>query len=234
MPTSLKETHLIRSFGRVKSRKLGILQLDLLENSLPKYEITLDQVNSGDFQQFLTAKKLFLEIGFGFGDFTFELAKRNHDTNVIAGETHLNGIINLLKKLEDEPQSNIKIFKSDIRTLLLTLPPEIFDEIYILFPDPWPKAKHYKRRLIQDDFIEVLGKKIKPSGKLVITTDHDSYKCWILSIMAKRNDFIWTANSQLDWQNFPENWTVTKYQKKALKEGRIPVYLEFLKFDVSS
>lgn len=215
------EKPFIRSFGRIKSRKLSDHKKDLYDNLLPKYEFNKQET------EFLAGKKLILEIGFGFGDFTFELAKNNADSHIIAGETHVNGIVNLLAKLEQNPLKNIRIFKSDIRILLNELNDKIFDQIYVLFPDPWPKAKHYKRRLINHDFIDLLSKKIKNSGKLIITTDHDSYKEWIMNIMISRNDFEWNANKQADWQTFPPNWTYTKYQKKAEKENRISVYLEF-------
>lgn len=213
----------VRSFGRVKSRKLGVRQNDLLQNLLPSYEF----LNSHLDQKFLQNQNLTLEVGFGFGDFTFELARNNPNANILAGETHLNGIINLLGKLEQNPLSNIKIFKSDIRLLLSELPDKIFSQIYILFPDPWPKAKHYKRRLINTQFLNLLSKKIKNSGKLIIATDHDSYKVWIMNAMVLQSDFIWTAKEPSDWQNFPNDWVVTKYQKKAAIEGRKSVYLEF-------
>ncbi len=221
MSTASKEVPLIRSFGRIKSRKLSSYKQDLFDNLLPKYKFDEKDNN------FIKQKELFLEIGFGFGDFTFQLAKNNPDINIIAGETHINGVVNLLSKLEEEPLNNIKIFKCDIRILLEELEDNIFDKIYILFPDPWPKSKHFKRRLINDSFLDILNKKIKNSGKLIIATDHDSYKEWIMSAIIKREDFIWSANSKDDWQNFPLDWTYTKYQNKAQKEGRTSVYLEF-------
>lgn len=213
----------IRSFGRIKSRKLSHKKQDLYQNLLPKY----DFIKAG--KDFLQQKELFLEIGFGFGDFTFKLAQNNPNANVIAGETHINGVINLLAKLQSQPLSNLKIFTSDIRLLLAEIPDSIFNKIYILFPDPWPKSKHHKRRIINQQFLHILSQKIKNNGQLIIATDHDSYKIWIMSHIMSHQDFSWQANQAGDWQNFPQNWTYTKYQNKAQKEGRNSVYLEFIK-----
>lgn len=224
-----QKKRLIRSFGRIKSRKLGALQADLYQNLLPDYEFTLAEVDQADFKQFINNPKLALEIGFGFGDFTFNFIKNNPETNLLACETHINGIAALLQKLEIVPLNNVKIFKSDARLLLEKLENNIFDQIYILFPDPWPKSKHYKRRIINTDFVNLLSTKIKPSGKLIIATDHESYRNWIMEVMVQRQDFIMENISQDNWHNFPDNWVETKYQKKAMREGRTSVYLEFIR-----
>ena len=218
-----EEKRLVRSFGRIKSRKLSNHKQDLYENLLPKY--LFDEGDKG----FLNDKELVLEVGFGFGDFTFELAKNNPNNNIIAGETHINGIVNLLSKLEVEPLENLRVFKDDIRLLIEKLPENIFSKIYILFPDPWPKAKHYKRRLINKEFVDLISSKMKKGGKLIIATDHDSYKEWIMSVMVDRGDFNWEASKQEDWEKFPSDWVITKYQKKAEREGRTSVILNFSK-----
>lgn len=217
------EKKLIRTFGRVKSRKLSDHKNFLLKDFLPLYEIKKSDFENQNF----STKKICLEIGFGFGDFIFEKAKNNPDALFIGGEPHLNGIVNLLGKLEKDPLQNIKITTSDIRILLENFPKKIFSEIYILFPDPWPKTKHVKRRLITTEFLdEVLSPLAKDNAKLVIASDHDKYKTWILSSLLQSKNFFWTANSKSDWQNFPSDWTKTKYQKKAEIEGRIPNYFE--------
>lgn len=210
-----KNRKLIRSFGRIKSRRLSDHKTFLLENFLPLYEIK-------DFN--FSAPKIALEIGFGFGDFLFEKAKNNSDILFLGSEPHINGAVNLLAKLEKEPLPNLKISQQDVRILLSNFSEKFFDQIYILFPDPWPKFKHFKRRLIDVKFLdEVLSPKLKSGGKLVIATDHDSYKTWILAAISKSKNFSWNANSKKDWQNFPNDWVETKYQKKAAIEGRTSV-----------
>jgi len=242
------EERLIRSFGRIKSRRLSDNKNSLLENILPEYEVFSKErealfekeggsialaIETGDFfktnSDLKTHNKTSLEIGFGFGDFLFEKAKNNPDTLFIGSEPHLNGVINLLSKLQKEPLNNLKISKQDIRILLENFPEDFFDEIYILFPDPWPKLKHFKRRLINTNFLDFLSKKIKPTGKLIIATDHDSYKTWILSAISENKNFKWLAESKKDWQIFPDWWIETKYQKKAAHEGRISVIFNLIR-----
>jgi tRNA (guanine-N7-)-methyltransferase len=212
---------LIRSFGRIKSRKLSDHKNHLLEDFFPNYQIKSEEISNK------LAQKNILEIGFGFGDFLFEKAKNNTNSQFYGFEPHLNGVVNLLGKLEKEPQNNIKISTQDVRLALENFSEEFFDEIYILFPDPWPKIKHFKRRLINEDFLDnLLAKKMKSNGHLIIATDHDSYKIWILKSLLNSTKFNWLADSKKDWQEFPQNWTFTKYQKKAAKEGRVSIILK--------
>lgn len=217
---------LIRSFGRIKSRKLSDHKNFLLENFLPKYD------PSSLFELCRTRLQFSnncLEIGFGFGDFLFEKAQKNPDKIFFGSEPHINGVVNLLAKLEKEPLPNLKISRDDVRIFLEKFPQKFFDEIFILFPDPWPKLKHFKRRLIDQNFLdEVLSPKMKNGAKLVIATDHDSYKTWILAAILRSKKFFWTAESKKDWQNFPQDWVETKYQKKAAKEGRISVIFNLI------
>jgi tRNA (guanine-N7-)-methyltransferase len=206
----------IRSFGRIKSRRLSDHKKFLLKNLLPLYEI--DQI-----PEISSAKKV-LEIGFGFGDFLFEQAKNNPEKFFIGSEPHLNGVVNLLAKLEKQSLPNLKISRQDVRLFLNSLPEKFFDEVLILFPDPWPKSRHIKRRLISLRFLDwILSPKMKSGASLTIATDHDSYKTWILSQILLSKEFSWLAASKKDWQIFPENWVVTKYQKKAEAEGRVSV-----------
>jgi len=212
---------LIRSFGRVKSRKLSNHKNSLLENFYESYKISeIDNTNS----------KNFLEIGFGFGDFIFGKAKQNPDANFYGCEPHLNGIVNLLSMLKKEPLSNLKITNQDVRIFIDNFSDNFFEKIFILFPDPWPKYKHFKRRLIDKNFLDqILFPKLKNTGKIIIATDHDSYKTWILSHISQSSKFNWLANSKKSWQNFPNDWIITKYQKKAILEGREPIIIEIEK-----
>jgi tRNA (guanine-N7-)-methyltransferase len=209
---------LIRSFGRIKSRKLSLQKETLLNNLLPTY--FLEKYQKNNFSQNI------LEIGYGFGDFLFQQASNNQHAMFYGCEPHLNGIINLLAKLQKQPLYNLKINNYDVRLFLQTFPDNFFQQIFILFPDPWPKIKHHKRRLINSHFLDfILAKKIAPNGKLIIVTDHCDYATWILS--RPTNHFIWQATTNKDWQHFPPYWHETKYQLKAKNEGRECIYLEF-------
>lgn len=217
---------LIRSFGRIKSRKLSDHKNFLLDNLLPKYSVDL-----GYFERIKKYQKSAIEIGFGFGDFLFEKAKNNPDTFFIGFEPHINGVVNLLNKLNKYPLDNIAIHAGDFRAWIIEQEKlTIFDHIFILFPDPWPKFKHFKRRLINQDFLDNVLSKILQKGSMVtIATDHDSYKSWILSELLKSKDFQWLAANKKDWQNFPSDWIQTKYQKKAAFEGRESVIFNLKK-----
>lgn len=216
-----QQPQFVRSFGRVRTRKLSIRKKDLFSNLLLKYQIK--DLAIAD----LKAQQIYLEIGFGFGDFLFENAKNNPDILFIGCEPHINGVVNLLSKLEDHPLENIKLYVGDSRIFLGQAKQDTFDKIYILNPDPWPKTKHYKRRLIDVEFFGLLNSRIKDDGKLIIATDSDSYKKWIMGEYFKSGLWQWLAKSKLDWQNFPSDWVKTKYQKKAEIEGRQNVFLEF-------
>jgi len=210
---------LIRSFGRIKSRKLSDHKNHLFENLLPQYKINfLVDLKPDD--------KNVLEIGFGFGDFFYEQSKNNPESNFFGFEPHINGVVNLLQFLEKEPLSNVKISSEDIRENLNKFPDGFFDKIYILFPDPWPKFKHFKRRLINVKFLdEILAPKMKIDSDIIIATDHDSYKRWIFSQILLSKKFSWLAKDKSNWQNFPDDWTYTKYQKKAKREGRTSIII---------
>jgi tRNA (guanine-N7-)-methyltransferase len=211
----------IRTFGRVKSRKLSAKKDDLIKNTLPKYIIK--NLQSENFQIFN------LEIGSGDGDFLFNKAKKNLDQCFIACETHTNSVANVLAKLEHFPLSNFFIFNGDAREFLEDSKLK-FSNIFILNPDPWPKVKQQKRRLINDKFLELIYQNMTKKSQLTIVTDHDDYKDWIMEIFLRRNEiFFWEAQQEEDWLKFPQDWIFTKYQKKAVIENRTNVFLQFSK-----
>lgn len=212
----------IRSFGRIKSRKLSLQKNEVLEKLLPLYIIDFTKKTNN-------CSKKVLEIGFGFGDFLFAKASTNLDKIFFGFEPHVNGYVNLLGKLQKNPLSNLSISTQDVRTELPKFCDDYFDEVYILFPDPWPKTKHFKRRLIDVNFLDnILSKKMKKNSTLTIATDHDSYKTWIFSQILNSKNFSWIADSKKDWQIFPQDWITTKYQKKASLEGRTSIILNLL------
>ena len=221
MKVGVKIPQFVRSFGRIKSRKLSDNKRNLLVDLLPKYQIK-------DSSFTATSQKTYLEIGFGFGDFLFKNAKNNPEILFIGCEPHINGVVNLLAKLQDDPLPNLKIFVGDNRLLLSKIHGKIFDKIYIIFPDPWPKLKHHKRRLINADFLQLLHSVTKDFGQLIIATDDNGYKEWILAEYLRSDLWQWQVKSKADWQNFPNDWVKTKYQIKAEIVGRENIYLKFM------
>jgi tRNA (guanine-N(7)-)-methyltransferase len=209
----------IRTFGRVKSRKLSTKKQYLLQNLLPKYQIK--NLQSQNFQIFN------LEIGSGEGDFVFSKASNNPNQCFIACETHINSVANILSKLEKSPLDNLFIVNGDARDFLIENKLK-FSNIFILNPDPWPKTKQQKRRLINDQFLQLIHKNMKKNSELIIVTDDNSYKSWIMEIFLRNYKlFYWHAEQKSDWLDFPQDWVWTKYQKKAISENRINVFLLF-------
>lgn len=218
----------IRTFGRIKSRKLSDNKNDLYQNKIKKYTIN-QNLDADEYRKY---KKFSFEIGFGYGDFIFTNALNKKDQLFFGCEPHINGVVSLISKLESNNISNVKISSNDARDVIEKFPNNFFDEIFILFPDPWPKSKHFKRRLINADFIDnFIANKIKKDGELIIATDHDSYKLWIAKAVLESKNLLWTASSSSDWNDFPDDWVKTKYQKKAEIENRKSVIFKLKKYN---
>ena len=159
-------------------------------------------------------EKVILEIGFGNGDNTIFLASQNPNALIIAAEVYLSGIGSLLASISEHSFTNIKIFDKDVRELLLQVDQEIFDEVYIICPDPWPKARHHKRRLVQHEFLKLLAKVLKKNGTVYISTDWDNYaESMQEEIERTKDDFEFKKISN-------EGMPVTRFQERAMNEGR--------------
>ena len=159
-------------------------------------------------------EKIILEIGFGNGENTSFLASKNPNALIVASEVYLSGIGSLLNNIAKNSLKNIKIFDQDVRELLFKLPKKIFDEIYIICPDPWPKARHHKRRLIKHDFLKILAKVLKKNGTVYISTDWENYAESIEEELEKTKDQF--SFNQISNEGMP----ITRFQQRALKEGR--------------
>ena len=159
-------------------------------------------------------EKNILEIGFGNGENTTYLAAKNPNALVIASEVYLSGIGSLLNSISQNSISNVKIYDDDVRELLLKIPNEMFDEIYIICPDPWPKARHHKRRLIKHDFLKVLANVLRQEGTVYISTDWENYAESIEEEAEKsKENFLFKKISN-------EGMPITRFQQRAINEGR--------------
>ena len=183
-----------------------------------------------------------MEIGFGDGDHLAGQSLKNPHIGFIGAEVFKNGVANLLsiitgiKKNSDiseeikilSPRSdNIRVWSDDVRILFKQIPDEFLSKIFLLFPDPWPKKRHASRRFINPDNLKEIARILKKGGILRVATDHKVYKSWTLRTLANDPNFRWTARSSDDWRNPPTDWVETKYQRKAIREGRKPVFLDF-------
>lgn len=173
------------------------------------------------------APALFLEIGFGGGEHLAAQAQARPEAHFIGCEPFQNGVAKLLTQIDDAGIPNISIYPEDVRDLLPALPTACLDGVFVLFPDPWPKARHNKRRIIAPDTVATLARILKPSGFLRFASDIDDYVDWALRRILAHPGFTWTADTPADWRIRPADWPETRYERKAKREGRASAYLHF-------
>ena len=173
--------------------------------------------------------EIILEIGFGSGENLLKSAKMNPDVLYLGADPFLNTNAKCIKAILNYNIKNIMIWPDDIRKIIEFFPSNIFSEIKILFPDPWPKFKHKNRRLIQDNFLISLYNVLKINGIITLATDHFIMKSWILEIFQNNSGFQWTAETANDWRIKPIHYVATKYEQKAINENRDPHWFIFKK-----
>jgi tRNA (guanine-N7-)-methyltransferase len=214
----------IRSYGRIKSRPIKPRQAGLLDTLLPRIAIPDGPVDPRRLKP--DATETWLEIGFGGGEHLAAQAARRPDVLFLAAEPFLNGVASALRHIDEAGLSNVRIHAGDARDLLAHLPDASLARVFILFPDPWPKARHHKRRLIQDETIADLARVLKPGGALRFATDWKDYAAWILERMLRSGLFDWTAERADDWRRPPADHVSTRYEAKALGDCA-PIFLDF-------
>jgi len=181
-----------------------------------------------DLVEFKPKEKI-LEIGFGSGENLLKSAKMNPDVLYLGADPFLNTNAKCIKAILNYNIKNIMIWPDDIRKIIEFFPSNIFSEIKILFPDPWPKFKHKNRRLIQDNFLISLYNTLKTNCIITLATDHFIMKSWILEIFQNNSGFQWTAETADDWRIKPIHYVATKYEQKAIYENRDPHWFIFKK-----
>jgi tRNA (guanine-N7-)-methyltransferase len=216
----------LRTYGRIKTRTLKPRQAGLIDALLP----TLG-VPDGPFDpRTLTpaASEVWLEIGFGGGEHLAAQAARRPDVLMIGVEPFLNGVASALRHVDDGKLTNVRIVQGDARDIVGRLPAASLDRAFILFPDPWPKTRHHKRRLIQPDFIADLARASRPGARLGFATDWRDYAAWTLERMVASPDWTWTATGPGDWRAPPADHVTTRYEQKALGDTA-PIFLNFVR-----
>lgn len=214
--------HALRSYGRRRGRKPSARQSALLHDDLPR--LTFDPASPP--QGFTQA---WLEIGFGGGEHLLWQARHNPDVAFIGCEPFEDGVIKVLTAITSENLKNIRLHMGDAREILRLLPSNSIDRAFILFPDPWPKRKHRKRRLVNNALLHLLANVMRPGAELRIGTDIGDYARTILEAFATEPNFIWQVESPADWRIRPSDWPETRYETKAMREGRKRYYLRFLR-----
>ncbi len=216
----------LRTYGRIKTRVLKPRQAKLIDELLPRLGVP-----DGSFDPralMPDAAEVWLEIGFGGGEHLAAQAGRRPDVLLIGVEPFLNGVASALRHVEDRSLKNVRIVQGDARDIVGRLPPASLERVFILFPDPWPKTRHHKRRLMQPDFIAALARAARPGAGLNFATDWKAYAAWTLERVGADPDWIWTAETASDWRAAPADHVVTRYERKALGDTR-PIFLNFIR-----
>ena len=203
-------------YGRRKGRKISSANLKLIDDFSYKFYLKEDQIDELYLKQH---NEKILEIGFGNGENLINMSLNKPNDLFIGCDAYINACVKLLKQIVKKNIQNIRIWPNDIHLIIKKFKKNFFDLILILHPDPWPKKKHKKRRLIQQNFLDDISKVLKSEGKLIISTDDEEMKKWIIEQFHFRNDFMWENNSFLIKNKQPE-WIInTKYTNKALKNN---------------
>ena len=228
MAASAKEK--IRFYGRRKGRPLSQNMQRLLDEVLPDNLLPEDMDESWLSKRRTRQGKdsaLILESGFGGGEHLASLAAGQRADLFIGAEPFINGVVSLLRHIEEQKLNNICIWPDDVRLILDKLPARSLSAVYVMFPDPWPKARHAGRRILNQEMLDRLADLLQPKGQLRMASDHPVAKSWLLAEAMRHPDFEWCARSAADWRERPSGWPQTRYMRKGVIEGRLPSWFEF-------
>ncbi|MEM6622823.1 MAG: tRNA (guanosine(46)-N7)-methyltransferase TrmB [Pseudomonadota bacterium] len=223
-------------YGRRHGKKLRKGQADLLDTHLA--ELAPPGLSWADNPErhpldlaalYPKAREVWLEIGFGGGEHMLAQAQANPDVQIIGAEPFINGVAKLLAAIERAGVTNLSVTSEDARNVLDVLPAGSLGRAFLLYPDPWPKARHHKRRFANPEQLVPLARAMAPGATLRIATDIEDYVRHTLSVMARLEQFQWVADGPSDWRQPWSDWPGTRYEAKALREGRRPCYLTFVK-----
>jgi tRNA (guanine-N7-)-methyltransferase len=216
-------------FGRRKSHALRPRQAALFETLLPRLALDLTKPAPASLRALFASAidDVRLEIGFGGGEHLIAEAGRNPQSGFIGCEPFVNAVAKLMAAIEANAIANIRLHFGDASELLAWLPPASVARLDLVYPDPWPKRRHWKRRFVQDDRIAALARVLRRGGEFRFVTDIADYAAWTLMRMSRSPDFVWTAERADDWRQPWEGFTSTRYEAKAMRAGRVPCYLIF-------
>jgi tRNA (guanine-N7-)-methyltransferase len=170
-------------------------------------------------------RPVWLEIGFGGGEHLVAQAAAHPEIGIIGCEVFEPGIASLLAQIEQRRLDNIRVFADDARLLIPALPPASIGRVFVLFPDPWPKRRHEKRRIVSRETLDALAVIMTDGGELRLASDDDSYLCSMLERVTGHPSFEWLARKPCDWRQRPDDWPPTRYEEKARAAGRAPAFL---------
>ena len=226
---TMTETLRLRSYGRRKARPLSERKDRLFNELLPALRLPLAKPAPSPLTELFAQRvtDIWLEIGFGSGEHLFWQAEHHPDIGFIGCEPFINGVASLLGKIEAAKLATIRIHDGDARDVLAWLPDNSIGRIFVLFPDPWPKKRHQKRRLISPGTIVQVARVLVPGGELRFASDNGDYAGEALLTILADGAFVWTAECAKNWRMRPSDWPETRYERKALSAGAKPAYLSF-------
>ncbi len=219
-------------YGRFKGKSLSATQTNALLNEFVKYSLgniswqENPQRKKIKLSEIFNKKSVWLEIGFGGGEHLIHQARLYPDTGFIGCEPYQNGVAKLMAKLSANPCQNIKLYDGDVRNIFDVLEKNSVSKVFLLYPDPWPKKRHHRRRFVTQEFLNPLYEVMKPGSILRIATDIEDYVRQALLELPNAG-FQWLAKDASDWRIPWQDWVSTRYEIKALKERRTPYYLTF-------
>jgi tRNA (guanine-N7-)-methyltransferase len=217
-------------FGRRKGKTLRPLQAGLLERLLPDLSIDPAALPGDPRALFaLPVAKLRLEIGFGGGEHLVAEATREREVGFLGCEPFINGVARAVQSIAEADLDNIRIFPGEAGPLIDALPDACLAGVDLLYPDPWPKWRHRKRRFVSEAMLSRLARIMQPGAELHFATDIDDYAGWVLARIARSSQFEWGARHAQDWREPWNGWTQTRYEAKARREGRGSAYLTFVR-----
>jgi len=214
-------------YGRSQGHKLRAGQAALVEELLPRVSVP----ETGP----LTSHSLFgdhrpieLEIGFGAGEHLAGQAEARPGTGFVGCEPFLNGVVGALNHIRDGALANVRLYMGNAIDVLDRLPDASLARVYLLHPDPWPKARHAKRRMVNDGPLDLIAAKLKPGAEFRLGTDDPTYCAHAMMVMNRRRDFEWQATSAADFLTRPDDWPETRYERKARRQGREVWYFRYV------
>ena len=222
-------------YGRRHGKKLRKGQAELLDTRLAELAppgIGWDENPERtklDLAALYPGKEIWLETGFGGGEHMLAQAQANPDVQIIGAEPFINGVAKLLAAIERAGVCNLSVTDHDARDVMDVLPDRAISRAFLLYPDPWPKARHHKRRFVNPEQLDQLARVMAPGAILRVATDIADYVRHSLEAMDRHPAFTWTAERAADWREPWPDWTGTRYEAKALREGRPPHYLTFVR-----
>ena len=222
----------IRTYGRRHGHRLRPRQQALVRDLLPRLRLPAHDAVVDPAALFASAmppapEQIWLEIGFGGGEHLIWQASRNPEIGFLGFEPYINGVARLLGEIDSRKLANIRLHDGDARDILPRLPQASIDRIFLLFPDPWPKKRHHKRRFVSPQTLAEFVRILRPGGEFRFASDIAGYVRWTLCHSFPVRELVWTARSPADWRNRPRDWPQTRYEAKARREGRMPAYLTF-------